>query len=424
MSKSASLFGLLIVAAFLDEIQGTSSCDELCEAKQRKSVKSYELILNNAAPIEVPHKYTNGLDIFCLKGLRHPDLKALWTSVTLRIFIANDKYSIYKGPNETCVFSDYKETLGNWLQHLMPWKSEYVSLSPFNQTCIGISTQHKYSVRLQKKVLDPWFLVFLIGGIILFMTAKKLSSNILFFYGTGISFGLLASLLILVFIISRFIPQKTGAYTILLAGWSIAIYLLHHILENVQTVLENYYVYVASYFCVAGLVSWAVCYYKGPPSNPRALNLIQWLIQAIGLVLIYSGTQIPEVSVTIIIIVVLNNLLSGRFSVSENMISRIKSFWRRKFPPKVKLLTADEYERQAQVETQKALDELRQYCRSPECNAWKTISRMHSPSRFANFVEGESHLSDEEVYDYDRGALPLPFREDDEDEIDFRLSTH
>ena len=30
-------------------------------------------------------------------------------------------------------------------------------------------------------------------------------------------------------------------------------------------------------------------------------------------------------------------------------------------------------------ETRKALDELRQYCRSPDCNAWKTMSRLSSP---------------------------------------------
>jgi len=52
---------------------------------------------------------------------------------------------------------------------------------------------------------------------------------------------------------------------------------------------------------------------------------------------------------------------------------------RRRFPPKVRLLTEEEYQTQGIEETRKALDELRRYCRSPDCNAWKTISRLSSP---------------------------------------------
>ena len=39
----------------------------------------------------------------------------------------------------------------------------------------------------------------------------------------------------------------------------------------------------------------------------------------------------------------------------------------------------------------------RSNCRSPDCNAWKTISRVKTPQRLAAFVEGDSHLSDNEV---------------------------
>ena len=56
---------------------------------------------------------------------------------------------------------------------------------------------------------------------------------------------------------------------------------------------------------------------------------------------------------------------------------------KRRFPTKRKLLTDDEYWRQGQEETRKALAELRQHVRSPDCNAWKTISRLNSPHRYA-----------------------------------------
>lgn len=48
-------------------------------------------------------------------------------------------------------------------------------------------------------------------------------------------------------------------------------------------------------------------------------------------------------------------------------------------PPR--LLTEEEYRIQGEVETQRALQELREFCNSPECSAWKTISRIQSPKR-------------------------------------------
>ena len=45
---------------------------------------------------------------------------------------------------------------------------------------------------------------------------------------------------------------------------------------------------------------------------------------------------------------------------------------------------------QSQLETTRALNELREYCKSPKCDAWKITSRLTSPSRFAEFVAGMS----------------------------------
>jgi hypothetical protein len=56
--------------------------------------------------------------------------------------------------------------------------------------------------------------------------------------------------------------------------------------------------------------------------------------------------------------------------------------------PKPKFLSEQEYIDQNQVETTRALKELRDYCKSPKCDAWKMTSRLTSPSRFAEFVAG------------------------------------
>lgn len=59
-----------------------------------------------------------------------------------------------------------------------------------------------------------------------------------------------------------------------------------------------------------------------------------------------------------------------------------QSFRYRLFPPKVKLLTELEFIEQGHVETKKALEDLRKYCSSPDCNVWKTVTRLKDPIRY------------------------------------------
>jgi Uncharacterized conserved protein (DUF2215). len=54
---------------------------------------------------------------------------------------------------------------------------------------------------------------------------------------------------------------------------------------------------------------------------------------------------------------------------------------KRHFPPQAKLLTEAEYYEQGVKETAMALEELREYCSSPDCNAWKTVLKLKEPLR-------------------------------------------
>lgn len=54
---------------------------------------------------------------------------------------------------------------------------------------------------------------------------------------------------------------------------------------------------------------------------------------------------------------------------------------KKKFPPKVILLTNDEYYEQGVRETNKALEDLRKYCSSPECNKWDTALKIKDVKR-------------------------------------------
>ena len=102
------------------------------------------------------------------------------------------------------------------------WKTH--QLNVFNDTVVGVVTQLPYTIHA--KVLSKWnffyfykllFKLFLevnyfrfgafLAGIVLFLFARRLVRNAVFFYGSGCSFGLLASLLIVVFIVYRFAPK-------------------------------------------------------------------------------------------------------------------------------------------------------------------------------------------------------------------------
>ena len=47
-----------------------------------------------------------------------------------------------------------------------------------------------------------------------------------------------------------------------------------------------------------------------------------------------------------------------------------------------RFITVEEYEKEGIEETAKALKELREFCQSPQCNTWRTVSRLKSPKRY------------------------------------------
>ena len=70
--------------------------------------------------------------------------------------------------------------------------------------------------------------------------------------------------------------------------------------------------------------------------------------------------------------------------MSKMMISRIVAMMlisTSLFRPEYKLLTEEEFITQGVVETKKALDQLKEYCRSPESKPWQTVRKLQSPVR-------------------------------------------
>ncbi|CAG2115110.1 unnamed protein product [Medioppia subpectinata] len=72
---------------------------------------------------------------------------------------------------------------------------------------------------------------------------------------------------------------------------------------------------------------------------------------------------------------------------------------------KLRLLSEQEFELQSDVQTREALQQLKKFCISSECNAWNTICKLKDPIRFARFIDGENHISDDEIIAYESSQM-------------------
>ncbi|XP_010139496.1 PREDICTED: transmembrane protein 194A, partial [Buceros rhinoceros silvestris] len=288
---------------------------------------------------------------FCYTNTRVPQWHDIWTRTQIRVNSSRMIRVTQVGSEEELAqFSVWRVIFYffSFLKEKLNDTSIDVDLYS-NKTCLKVElleTGTEYCVVLFRRFDPKLFLVFFLG-LMLFFCGAMLSRSQLFYYSAGISFGLLASLLVLVYMMSKVMPKKSPVYFMLVGGWSFSLYLLQLIFKNLREICKSYWQY-----------------------------------------------------------------LLGR---------RVQSARLGPSPPR--LLTEEEYRLQGEEETRKALQELRNYCRSPDFSAWTTVSRIQSPKRFADFVGGACHVTPSEVSDHEHeyglGGVFIEeqlFEEDDDDD--------
>eukprot|EP00095_Tigriopus_kingsejongensis_P000371 maker-scaffold319_size207808-snap-gene-0.27 protein:Tk00371 transcript:maker-scaffold319_size207808-snap-gene-0.27-mRNA-1 annotation:"hypothetical protein DAPPUDRAFT_308237" len=375
---------------------------------------SVHILRDKGDIVLIPQSQFEGLEIFCHMGLP-PSLAQFWSSSVMRLQITSDDFTLFVSKNATGVKELYDSHSWPYAAlNTLPWKSKDMKLNPFERTCVGVLTKSNYQVYLQHYRVNYWQVVMSLAGIALFIYAPKLCRNVFFHYTTGIAAGVLLSLLVITFFIQRKI--RTSWMGWILGVYSLSIYFLTTLWYNFRSYLIEHHLYVLGYFVVAGLTSFAVCYRMGPVENPRTLNLIQWSLQGFALILIYLSSYYQPASLSLALV-----FLTWA-SIPDVVKAKSQTWYRKKFfPPRVRLLKESEYMDQSRIETKKALEELRSFCRSPECNTWKLTRNLKSPTRFADFVEGSPHLTEEEVMDYSHAdydeELNVSLMTDDEDDL-------
>ncbi|XP_013143282.1 PREDICTED: nuclear envelope integral membrane protein 1 [Papilio polytes] len=347
-----------------------------------------------------PNKET--IDIYCYSGC-NKNLFVLWQTVKFNLKIKSDEFSQYLGDNPEDVYKEYTENSYGWAVVNPFQRKSYksISIDLFTPTCMVIDTKHRHSIELNIQRVDMWRVLLMALGLVLIFSSKALSGNPVFFYVCGVLVGVSASFLLLVYYFSKLLPRKTLTYGILIGGWTVGVYLLRQVWENVQSILMSYQVYMFWYVLVVTFVSFVVCYRIGPPKNQRSKNLVMWTLQVLGGIITFFSSQYREASTALCVLA-----LALKY-FPHSWLYRLQGYWRRKFPRARRLLSSEEYYEQGARETKRALDDLRHFCSSPDCKQWSVIMKISDAKRFASFVEGNSHLSDDEVMDYESYAFSL-----------------
>ncbi|XP_025416716.1 nuclear envelope integral membrane protein 1a [Sipha flava] len=356
--------------------------------------------------------------IYCYRGNEKSVLNVFQT-ITVDLTIGKtDEFIIYQAVNQDIIeeqmLSDVSILSLNKIISYF-WKQKSFTLNPFDKSCFSIKTNANFKLRIHSIALDSWRLCMFIIGIFLFGYSSRLSHNSLFYYLCGITIGVTASFIIIILLISRLIPKKKMMIGYLGASCMLSLYAIQMLIENLNMILILYYKYILGYIGFSVLVSFVICYRYGPVTNPRSIDLIRWTLQLIGLALITLCSFHLEAMVFIDTLCIL--FYYTKFSLPFRLFPKSK--------PKLRLLSEDEYIQQSLIETPKALEELRKYCKSPDCDTWKVISRLKNPQQFAEFIESSVHVStkaveehEKEIEDYDTEYEGSELENENSDSLD------
>ncbi|XP_029283421.1 nuclear envelope integral membrane protein 1-like [Cottoperca gobio] len=341
----------------------------------------------------------SGSNRFCYRSSALPTWRQTWTRIQVKVWSSNVfKVETAEGEEELQELERF--SVWGWCQSLLRERHNEttININLFSQkTCFKIDPADatKFSVKPARKFDIYLFLVFLAGAL-LFVFAGSLSRSQVFFYSAGMSTGMIASLIIIFFILARFLPKKSPFYVLIVGGWSFSVYAIQLVCRNLGVILREHWNLALGYVSVVGFITFAVCYRYGPLVDEKSINILSWTLQLFGLLLIYFGIQIQQVAFAIIVAALFSKHLEHPVRLAASACRRVRGCVRWKPEPR-RLLTEEEFQKQGEEETRRGLEELRKHCSSPEFSPWKTVSRLQSPKRFADFIEGSPHLVSNEV---------------------------
>lgn len=364
------------------------------------------------------------LRIFC-HNAKSKYLIHIWRTVYMNLEINLENYEIYDGRTPNEITTKYEDNRRSWnFNFFSTKKNKQFRINPFEDACIGVNTLHhspyEYKMSMSEQRVDVWKIAYMILGILIFWSGKRLSQNTLFYYLCGITLGVTTSVIILIYFVGKLFPKGKFMYLMVATGYTMSFYVAQLLWDNAQLIALQYRDFVLWYVLITSLISFVICYRFGPITNTRTKRIIQWFLQSLGLVMIYCSSYFYEASGSCcVLVLMLYNFPIFALKKGRKYCSSF-SFWRKSSNSR-RLLTEDEYHKEGLKETRKALQDLQDYCSSPECSPWKTVLKLKDPLRFAKFVERGTHVTEDESFDYDTSIAKLieecEYTDDEDDEL-------
>nr|XP_033793909.1 nuclear envelope integral membrane protein 1 isoform X2 [Geotrypetes seraphini] len=243
---------------------------------------------------------------FCHKNTVTPKWHHSWTKIQIQV-TSNKMIRVTHVDSEEKLEELKQITIWGILSSFLKEKlnDTYINVDLYSkETCLKVDImEHNttYNVTCFRAFDLKLFLVFTTGAL-LFFCAETLSRSQVFYYSTGMSVGILASSLILLLMLGKLMPKKSPFYVLLVGGWSFSLYVIQLVIKNLQDICKGYWQYLLGYVFLTGFVSFAVCYRYGPLENERSINILYWALQLTGLLLIYAGIQVRQAALTLILI--------------------------------------------------------------------------------------------------------------------------
>ena len=169
-----------------------------------------------------------------------------------------------------------------------------------------------FTVIVSEGIHVLWTQIYIVFLVLQF---KEACSRVMPLFTVTVSGGILV-LWTQIFIFVLQSLKKIG-YLMVLSSCCASLYFWQLLATSLSTTIFSYWKWILGYVALTGFISFGVCYKYGPITDTKSLNILQWMIQAICLLLIFQGTQLPQVSAAIIIVILtLYNLPAGLYNNS------------------------------------------------------------------------------------------------------------
>lgn len=196
------------------------------------------------------------LEIFCHRGEKK-SLLQLWTTLRLSVDRHSRDVTSFYGVNETDVTIKYNDWSSKLIK-LPLWGSSVTSYDfhVFRNSCVGIATDGRINLTFTRQSVSLIRFTLMLIAIGTFFLAPRLCRNAALFYGSSTSVGILAFILILVYVLYRAVPKGGAFGHLVLAFGSTISYAFYALLwKHFQTLVYEHQTLLMGYIAIAGEIS-------------------------------------------------------------------------------------------------------------------------------------------------------------------------